>query len=360
MPTSVIPIRYAIIKLKKGCSMDCVICNKSLENELNVIKYEKTYLCKQCFNNLLEKADNKLDFLWKAILSNSTPMMNAFLRTLFTPVQISKEKVVLETSSKSISNHFESKRKLFIETLSLVYSDENNECDVEVIINPDRKKYDNQGNDNKVEDEEVIEVNVENIISHFLDTVTFNDIWGDTVKINKFRRRDFVFIEGYYSSLKILLKIAKGDIPNIDKYLNDVDDRKDILINPIMLLSHFFIELSLKRYISKLEGEYENIHNKKCLFDNLEKLWNDRTSDLTEEFWLENSFLQGYSITNRLKTVKEIIYNFYELDPKSLTFRYCNIGLSREELMIDVNALERDIDLIYDFFEDLNIAISKL
>ena len=88
--------------------------NKSLENELNVIKYEKAYLCKQCFNNLLEKADNKLDFLWKAILSNSIPMMNAFLRTLFTPVQISKEKVVLETSSKSISNHFESKRKLFI------------------------------------------------------------------------------------------------------------------------------------------------------------------------------------------------------------------------------------------------------
>lgn len=340
--------------------MNCVICNQKLNNRQKIIKYEKVYLCNSCFNNLLEKSDNKLDFLWRTILSNSHPMMNAFLKTLFTPIQISKEKIILETTSQLVSNHFETKRKLFIETLNLLYLKENNIQNIEIIINPDRKKYDIKLNDNKAEDEEVIEVGIKNIIPYFLDTATFADIWGDTVKINKFRRRDFVFIEGYYSSLKILLKIAKDDIPNIDEYLNDVDDRKDVLINPIMLLSHFFIELSLKRYISKLEGKYGNIHDKKCLFDELEKLWKGKTSELTEEFWLKNSFLQGCSITNRLKTIKAIVRNFYELDPKSTTFRYCNITPSEEEFMIDLKALEQDIDLIYDFFEDLNIAISKL
>lgn len=340
--------------------MNCVICNKNLEQESQVIRYEKTYLCKSCFNNLLEKTNNKLEFLWTAIQSNVPPAMSSFLRVITTPILITNEKVILEVQSERMYLVFEEKKPAFIQVLNLIYSEENKERDIEVRINPNREKYDNKVSVNETEVEEMTEINVANIISHFLDTDTYNDIWGSTVKINNFRRRDFVFIEGYYSSLKILLKIARDEIPNIEEYLNDVDERKDILINPIMLLCHFFIELSLKRYISKLSTDKEIGHDKKGLFNKLEELWNDKTSNLTEEYWLKQSFLQGYSIANRLKTIKEIVYNFYELDPKSLTFRYCNVSMREQEIMIDLNALERDIDLIYDFFEDLNIAISKL
>lgn len=341
--------------------MNCIVCNKILEKEAKIIKYEKTYLCKSCFDSLLEKTDNQLKILWTAICSNTSVMMSAFLNVLVTPILISDGKVILEVSSEVISKQFELNKLLFIRALNFIYSEEENkERDIEIRINPNRKIYGNQTRTNSSEIKEMFKNNTENPIYHFLNADTFSDMWGSTVKINSFRRRDFVFAEGYYSSLKILLKIAKDEIPNIEKYLNDVDESKDILINPIMLLCHFYIELSLKRYIFKLSKQNERGHNKKKLFNILEKLWNNRTSTLKKEHWLKQSFEEGYSIANRLKMIKEIVNNLSELDPNSLTFRYCDVELNKQEVAVDIKTLEDSIDLIYDFFGDLNIAISKL
>ena len=184
---------------------------------------------------------------------------------------------------------------------------------------------------------------------------TLDDIWGPVAIINPFRRKDFIFVEGYYSAFKILIKITKNEIPIEAKYLNDVDESKTTLINPIMFLAHHFIELSLKRYIMKLKKTCSKTHQLKDLLEILETLWHDADLQYLDSFWIEKGWLQGWEIKYQFQNIKKIISDLHCIDKKSTNFRYNDTLLFQK---IDLNKLENKIDYLYDFFEDLNVSIS--
>ena len=97
-----------------------------------------------------------------------------------------------------------------------------------------------------------------------------------------------------------------------------------------------------------------------CDNKEVKKLWLDKTSQLTEEFWEKEGFIEGYFIGDKFKNIYLIINKVHEIDPDSLKFRYSSTPLKDSEVFLDLDKIEEEVDILYDFFEDLNIAISKL
>lgn len=337
--------------------MNCILCKKNLENKNDKIKFKKIHICRECFSILSEKTKNITELLWEAILSNVKVSTGSYLRVGVYPVLISQEKIILGFSNENYSKIFHSKKNDFIDTLKMLYANYNITPEVELIVD---SKYKVANDSIQVNREYTKEEIINDIIERYIDKNIYDVFWGNTVILNIFRRRDFIFAEGYYSALKILLAIAKDNIPNIEQYLNDVDERKDTLINPIMLIYHFYIELSLKRYVEKLCSKSKKIHDKIKLVNYLEKLWLDKTSQLTEDFWEKEGFPEGYFIGDKFKNIYLIINKVHEIDPDSLKFRYSSTPLKDSEVFLDLDKIEEEVDILYDFFEDLNIAISKL
>lgn len=340
--------------------MKCVVCNKNLKKDPKAIKYEKLFLCQSCFKSLLDKTDNKLNFLWIVLCSNMPIAVGAFFKALITPILISDEEVILEISSERIILLFNQKKPYLINALNLIFANSNNERKIIIKHNPHRKKYNVVTTSITQESEESMHLDIEKSFSDILDINIFSDICGIKNKTANKRNNTINFLDGYYNALKILIISAQNDTLNNNKRTYKANLPKEILINPIILLCHILVKSALKLYVLKLLNYKDFDFVTKNLFNKLETLWNNKTLNLDESYWLKEGFLQGVSIKNRFKTIKNLILAFYELDFKKLSSRYSQPIQSKKETNINLDIIEDDIDIIYNFFKDLNIALLKL